>query len=152
MEKLNTYFELEAGSITTKVEDGELKFLTIYRVKMDDYTLPKGHVEDGESLEEASAREATEETGYPVKAKDFIDSFEYKVEEELNGKESYTIRRVYYFEGEVVGENTGEENPDQNEGKTVPKWMSYEDVLEKFSYDTDKGLIKKVYDSHNDEK
>jgi hypothetical protein len=72
--------------------------------------------------------------------------------EELNGKESYTIRRVYYFEGEVVGENTGEENPDQNEGKTVPKWMSYEDVLEKFSYDTDKGLIKKVYDSHNDEK
>jgi hypothetical protein len=26
MEKLNTYFELEAGSITTKVEDGELKF------------------------------------------------------------------------------------------------------------------------------
>ena len=81
MKKLKTYFELEAGSITTRVsEGGKLEFLTIYRVKMDDFTLPKGHVEDKESLEEASAREATEETGYPVETKDI----------------AFTWRRVIY--------------------------------------------------------
>jgi len=149
MKKLKTYFELEAGSITTRVsEGGKLEFLTIYRVKMDDFTLPKGHVEDKESLEEASAREATEETGYPVETKEFIDSFEYKVKEEKYGEESFIIRRVYYFEGEVTGESSGEENPDEKEGKTVPSWLTYEEAMEKFSYDTDKGLIEKVYQSH----
>jgi len=33
MEKIQTYFEIEAGSVITKKENGELKFLIIYRKK-----------------------------------------------------------------------------------------------------------------------
>ena len=149
MNEMKTYFELEAGSVTVKVEDGELKFLTIYRVKMNDYTLPKGHVEENESLEEASARETVEETSYPIIVGELIDSFEYKVKEEKDGVESYIIRRVYFFEGILDGDHLGEENPDKNEGKTVPSWLTYENVLKKFTYDTDKNLIRKVYEKHS---
>src|SRR3989344_8070160 len=81
MQKNKTYFEIEAGTVTTKMEEGKLKFLTIFRANMNDHTLPKGHVEDGETLEEAAAREVFEETGYGVEINNLIDSFEYKVKE-----------------------------------------------------------------------
>jgi len=116
IKKIKTYFEIEAGSITTKIEDGELKFLIIYRKKMDDYTLPKGHVEDGESLEDTAVRETFEETGFNIKIKDSIGSFEYKVKERRNDKESYVIRRVYNFLGEVIDGKANGKNIDINEG------------------------------------
>lgn len=146
---MKTFFELEAGSITTKIEKGELKFLTIYRVKMKDVTLPKGHVEDRESLEEASEREALEETGYPVETIDFIDSFEYKVKEKKYGEVAYIIRRVYHFLCKVVGEKTGEENPDEKEGKTISTWLSYEEALNKLSYNNDKDILRKTFVKYN---
>lgn len=145
MEKLETYFELEAGSITTKIEDGELKFLIVNRIKWGDYVLPKGHVEEKETLEKTSIRETLEETGYPIKIVDFVDSFEYKVKEDKWGEESFIIRRVYHFLGEVIGEKIENENSDEKEGKTVASWMTYEEALSNMSYNNDKDLVKKVF-------
>ena len=146
MKKIKTYFELEAGTIVTKIENKKLKFLTIYRTNMNDYTLPKGHVEEGESLEDASERETLEETGYFTETKNLVDSFEYKVEEEKDGENVFFIRRVYYFLGFLTGETIEEGgNPDLKEGKTTPSWLTYEEALNKLTYDTDKNLIKKVY-------
>ncbi len=149
MQKIETYLEPEAGSVTTKLEKGELKFLIVNRIKWNDYALPKGHVEERETLEKASVRETLEETGYPVKIVDFVDSFEYKVKEEKWGEESYIIRRVYHFLGEVVGEKIEAENPDEKEGETVASWLSYEEALVKLSYEGDKNIIKRVFEKYN---
>lgn len=143
--KIKTYFEIEAGVVVTKLDGTELKFLTIYRKKLNDRTLPKGHLEEGESLEEAAAREVFEETGCKVKIGDLIDSFEYKVKEFLNGEEVYIIRRIYFFSGTLNGFTTEVNNPDLKEGKIVLEWLNYNEILQKFTYDTDKNLIKKVY-------
>lgn len=145
MKKINTYFELEAGSLTVRNDNGQLEFLTIFRNKMNDYTLPKGHVEEGESLEDAAKRESLEETGYEIKIDDFIDSFEYKVKEEKYGQESNIIRRVYYFIGEVIGGKLNKNNPDRNEGKIIATWLSYDDALSKLTYESDKDLVKKIF-------
>jgi 8-oxo-dGTP pyrophosphatase MutT (NUDIX family) len=112
LESLKTYFEIEAGAIITKQDGDDLQFLTIYRVKMNDYTLPKGHLEEGESLEEAAAREVFEETGHEVQIGDLIDSFEYKVKETLNGEAVFIIRRVYFFDGTLDGSVIEANNPD----------------------------------------
>lgn len=150
MGKIETYFELEAGSIATKMETGDMKFLVVYRDTLEDHTFPKGHVEEKETLEETAKRETLEETGYPVKINDFLGSFEYKVREEKYGKSVYIIRKVYYYHSEVIGENTGEENPDKKEGETISIWLSYEDALNKLTYDTDKNLIKEILKRHNE--
>lgn len=145
MNEIKTYFEIEAGAVITKFVADDLKFLTIFRVKMNDYTLPKGHLEVNESLEKAAAREVFEETGYEVKVGELINSFEYKVKEFKGNEEVFIIRRVYFFSGVLEGNVIDADNPDLNEGKIVPSWLSYEDILEKFTYDTDKDVIKKVY-------
>ena len=59
----------------------------VYREKLKDYTFPKGHIEDGETILECALREAEEETGRRCKllSDEVIgiisyDNFEGKIE------------------------------------------------------------------------
>jgi 8-oxo-dGTP pyrophosphatase MutT (NUDIX family) len=45
------------------VEDGEGRVLLVHRPRYDDWTLPKGKLDPGESFEDAALREVEEETG-----------------------------------------------------------------------------------------
>ena len=50
----------KAGCFLIKKETKEIAL--IYRKKQEDYSFPKGHVENGESLKDAAIRETAEET------------------------------------------------------------------------------------------
>lgn len=112
---------------------------------MNDYTFSKGHVEENESLEDTAQRETHEETGYLVEVVDFVHSFEYKVKEKKDDTDVHIIRRVYFYESKVLGESNNKDNPDEKEGKIVPTWLSFEEAQKKFSYDSDKEIINKIY-------
>jgi 8-oxo-dGTP pyrophosphatase MutT (NUDIX family) len=53
-----------AGGVVFRAgDDGVLEVLLVHRPKYDDWTLPKGKLERGETHEEAALREVEEETG-----------------------------------------------------------------------------------------
>jgi 8-oxo-dGTP pyrophosphatase MutT (NUDIX family) len=53
-----------AGGVVVRAgEDDLLEVLLVHRPKYDDWTLPKGKLEPGETHEEAALREVEEETG-----------------------------------------------------------------------------------------
>ncbi|MGI8756871.1 MAG: NUDIX hydrolase [Acidimicrobiales bacterium] len=54
------------GGALWRVEDGRLQVLLVHRPRYDDWTLPKGKCEPGESLLDAAIREVGEETGLAV--------------------------------------------------------------------------------------
>lgn len=54
--------EYSAGGIITKVEDGDIKVLLVEHLN-GTFVFPKGHVEKGETFEEAAKREISEEVG-----------------------------------------------------------------------------------------
>ena len=52
--------------------------LLIHRPKYDDWSLPKGKLEDGESFEQAALREVEEETGLRCELGDELESTTYR--------------------------------------------------------------------------
>ena len=47
----------------------------VYREKQNDYSFPKGHLEEGETLKECAIRELKEETGYSAQSIKLLHKF-----------------------------------------------------------------------------
>ncbi len=52
-----------AGGVVWRRRDDEIQVLLVHRPKYDDWSLPKGKLEPGESHQQAALREVREETG-----------------------------------------------------------------------------------------
>jgi 8-oxo-dGTP diphosphatase len=55
--------EAAGGLVTRRGPGGETEVLVVHRPRYDDWSLPKGKLEPGESFEDAAVREVEEETG-----------------------------------------------------------------------------------------
>ena len=110
------------------------KIALVYRDYYDDYSFPKGHVEDGETLLECAVRETEEETKRKVK---LISEKEIYVEKYKTSKgEKCTC---YYYLGKDDGksDNTSIETHDL-------VWTQYDEVLDRLSYESLKNVWKNV--------
>lgn len=56
-----------AGGVIWRGKGDDLRVVVVHRPRYDDWSLPKGKLDDGESYEDAAVREAREETGYRVR-------------------------------------------------------------------------------------
>lgn len=77
------YLESAAGTVLYHYQDGVVTFALVYRQRYDDWTLPKGHVDPGENLQQTALRETQEETGWQSELKAYLGrtTYEYNLEE-----------------------------------------------------------------------
>jgi 8-oxo-dGTP pyrophosphatase MutT (NUDIX family) len=67
----NEEFIRAAGGLVWRASEHGRQLLLIHRKRYDDWSLPKGKLEPGESWPDAARREVTEETGYAVSFQEF---------------------------------------------------------------------------------
>ena len=114
--------KIKAGCIL--VNPVNKKIGLIYRKEYQDYSFPKGHLEEGESLLECALRETAEETkreAIPY-SEDPIAINNYQTEKEES--------EVYYF---LVIDNGKSNNTSLETHDLI--WVSYDEVAEKLSFD-----------------
>lgn len=109
--------------------DDEL--LVVHRPKYDDWSLPKGKLDDGESFEEAALREVEEETGWRCELGEELEATNYT---DSKGRPKH----VRWWEMAPV-EHTGWEPNDEID---EVRWVRPDEARELLSYDLDRKLIE----------
>jgi 8-oxo-dGTP diphosphatase len=114
-----------AGGVV--VRDGSV--LLVHRPQYDDWTLPKGKLDPGESWEDAALREVEEETGLVCELGAEIGRTHYR---DSRGRP----KEARYFRMTAVGEPRA-----QNEVDEV-RWVRLEEAAALLSYERDRELLK----------
>lgn len=127
----------KAGCILINLETKAVGL--VYRTKKDDYSFPKGHLEDNETLEECAIRETEEETGRrcSIVSDIVIKPIEYVTplgEDVIN----------YHYVAIDLGESE-KEIADELKEKLV--WIKYDVVEETLSYKD----LKEIWNSVKEE-
>lgn len=101
------------------IEDNQVALIKRLKNGATYYVFPGGGIEEGETPEEATKREAYEELGIDIAVKESIAEIDF------NGKQ-------YFFLGDIVGgkfgTGQGEEFSDESKGIYIPMWMNIEDL------------------------
>ncbi len=129
--------EYTAGGLVYRKVGDKMEFLLIKDLK-ERWSIPKGHVESGETLEQTAVREIGEETG--LKSLEIIDKldkihFFYRME----GKLIFMTTFVFLIEStdpdeEVIAENS--------EGIIDVKWFSDIEAHDLIEYKDTKALLE----------
>ena len=92
-----------AGGVVTRVPSAaDAELLVVHRPRYDDWSLPKGKVEPGETDEDAARREVEEETGYLCTLGDELTTVRYIDRKGRN-------KQVRFWKMTVTGERVGAE-------------------------------------------
>ncbi|MFH1610871.1 MAG: NUDIX domain-containing protein [Patescibacteria group bacterium] len=131
--------EKEAGGVLYKIKNGKVLFLIIHRIKQDDWSLPKGHVETGETLKECALREIKEETGWYGKIVSKLGVMNY------THQDKNKIRNVFvtFFLVKPVKRDKSYMFIDE---VNKCKWFEYnKKLLDIITYPSQKSLIHKAF-------
>jgi 8-oxo-dGTP pyrophosphatase MutT (NUDIX family) len=121
------------GVILRQGRGGRPELLLVHRPRYDDWTLPKGKANRGESDEACAVREVEEETGLRCELGDEVAVSEY---EDSAGRP----KRVRYF---AMTPPEGVEAAPQNEIDAV-RWLALDDAMESLTYARDRDVIRRV--------
>jgi 8-oxo-dGTP diphosphatase len=103
----------------------------VHRPRYDDWSLPKGKLDEGESFEEAALREVEEETGLKCRLKRELGDTSYRDRKDR-------AKLVRYFEMEPA---SGEFAPNDEVDELL--WLEPGEALDRLSYDFDRELVSK---------
>jgi 8-oxo-dGTP diphosphatase len=118
-----------AGGLIVR-SDGRIA--VIHRPRYDDWSLPKGKLEDGESFEDGALREVREETGIRGRIVEELSPTRY-----VDRKGRDKIVRYYRMDPE---DDSAEFAP--NDEVDELRWLTASEARDVLSYDHDRALIQ----------
>lgn len=123
-----------AGGVIVRVGAEGPEICVVHRPHREDWSLPKGKLDPGESFEEAALREVLEETGLTVSLGEELASTHY---EDQKGRPKV----VRYWQMTVVGEAPGFQPNDEVDEL---RWLTPADALALLSYEHDRVLVSSL--------
>ncbi|MDQ3433112.1 MAG: NUDIX hydrolase [Actinomycetota bacterium] len=118
---------IEAAGGVVVADDGQV--LLVHRPRYDDWTLPKGKLDRGETFEEAALREVREETGLRCTLGREVATTEYR-----DSKDRPKVVRYWLMEVEG-GDFRANDEVDE------VRWLPVTDAAELLTYDRDREVL-----------
>ena len=115
------------------------KVLVLLRPGRGEVRLPKGHIEPGESPEQAALREVLEEAGYSG-LEVLADLGEQLVEFDHEG--AHVVRAERYF---LLSPRDPEAPPaSEGEAQFRPLWLTPEEAIQRLSYEPEREWVRRA--------
>ena len=119
-----------AGGVVTRMVDGEPRIGVVLRDRYDDVTIPKGHVEKGETIVAAAVREVAEELGCEAAPTTFAGATAYRTHE----GQKYVLFWYMDHVRDIDDGPTGHEI-------TERRWLAQQDAIDQLSYAGERALL-----------
>ena len=121
--------EAAGGAVWRRTSSGTLKVLIVHRPRYDDWSLPKGKLDEGETHRAAALREVDEETGLRCKAGAELAPTHYL---DRKGRE----KRVRYWAMQPID---GEFEP--NDEVDQVRWVDLDAAGHRLTYEHDAAVV-----------
>jgi len=129
---------VSAGGVIFRVSGDKVEVAITARDSGKIWSLPKGLVEKGESLEDAALREVSEETGLTGKLMRKIDTIDYWFY--WRPKEVRFHKFVHFFLLEHTGGDIAKHDWEVDE----VRWFPIDDAIEKLTYKSEREVLEKA--------
>ncbi|MBL8982414.1 MAG: NUDIX hydrolase [Gemmatimonadetes bacterium] len=131
--------EVSAGGVVLRREGATASYLVI-RDSYKNWGFPKGHLEDGETAEQAALREVREETGLDdLHMLASLGSIDWHFQ--FRGKHIH--KWCHFFLLESFGAPTV---PQKEEGITECRWVELSHAIEMIAYDNARDVLRRAAD------
>ena len=120
------------GVVWRRADDGSLELVVVHRPRYDDWSLPKGKLDPGESWEEAALREVDEEVGLRCRLGEELPPVGYR-----DNKGRAKVVRYWLMEPEDDGAPFT-----PNAEVDEMRWVDVEDAAALLSYPHDAELVR----------
>src|SRR5438309_7660578 len=128
-----------AGAIILREIEGELKIALAQHQRTDKtWVLPKGHVEEGESLEQAALREIYEEAG--LDNVQLIKHLGTIMRESLKSNGDVEQKTIHFYLAYAPGESQSQAPSDQR--FIEADWFSPEEAIQLLPYESEQTFLK----------
>jgi 8-oxo-dGTP diphosphatase len=125
---------LAAGAVVTRTHPTRgTEVVLVHRKRYDDWSLPKGKLEAGESLPACAVREVQEETGVSIRLGAPLDSVTYDA-----GRAG--LKQVHYWSASVV--SATRRAPDAE--VDVVSWLPLKAALSRLDFEHDRLLVEQL--------
>src|SRR3954462_4024000 len=114
------------------VVDADGRIAVVHRPRYDDWSLPKGKLDEGESFEQAALREVEEETGLRCELGPYLGDAEYRAR-----KDREKLVRWWAMEG-CEGDFTPNDEVDEL------RWVPLDEAPALLTYDFDRDLLERL--------
>lgn len=118
------------GVVFRETSKGKLRILVAHRPRYDDWGLPKGKADKGETPEETAVREVLEETGFHCRIVAPMGTTRYRI--------NSGIKEVSWFAMRPLPDSPGFEKNDEVD---EIRWVSRKRAKQRLDYENDRDLV-----------